>query len=493
MTASLTPESTPAATVASVAYALRWPALFVVLAAEVMDLLDALITSIAGPTIVRDLGGGETLIQWLAAGYTIAMASGLLIGGRLGDIYGRRRMFLIGMTGFTLMSLAAALSQSPEMLVTFRVLQGLIGAVMLPQGLGLIKEMFPPDEVASAFGAFGPIMGLSAVGGPILAGWLVDANLFGWEWRTIFAINVPIGVVALLAAVRVLPPSKPDRTVRIELTSALIASGAMVLLIYPLIQGRDLGWPAWSYAMIVAGLLGFLLLAWVEKTRDRAGKVTLITPSLFTKKAFTGGLLTGMTMFGTLLGMSIVFTLFVQLGLGYSPLKAGLAGIAQAAGMVVGFIAAQPLNARFGRALMHVGEALCALGFAGFVLTLHLAGDGVGVWDMSPSLLLIGIGMGFTMAPFFDIVLAGVDERESGSAAGVMTSVQQLGGAFGIAVMGTTFFHVLAASDAHSRVGVFRDAATASMWLAAGMIALTFLLTFLLPKRAREDAVGHAG
>ncbi len=255
------------------AYALRWPALFVILAAEVMDLLDALITSIAGPTIVRDLGGGETLIQWLAAGYTIAMASGLLIGGRLGDIYGRRRMFMVGMAGFTLMSLACALSQSPEMLIVFRVLQGLVGAVMLPQGLGMIKEMFPPDEIAGAFGAFGPIMGLSAVGGPILAGWLVDADLFGWGWRTIFAINIPIGVVALLVAARVLPPSRPDRSVRIDLTSAAIASGAMVLLIYPLIQGREHGWPLWSYLMIAAGAAMFALLAVVERRRDRAGLV----------------------------------------------------------------------------------------------------------------------------------------------------------------------------------------------------------------------------
>ena len=149
-------STTRTTTPASVAYALRWPALFVILAAEVMDLLDALITSIAGPTIVRDLGGGETLIQWLAAGYTIAMASGLLIGGRLGDIYGRRRMFMVGMAGFTLMSLACALAQSPEMLIVFRVLQGLVGAVMLPQGLGMIKEMFPPDEIAGAFGAVRP-------------------------------------------------------------------------------------------------------------------------------------------------------------------------------------------------------------------------------------------------------------------------------------------------------------------------------------------------
>lgn len=473
-------------TEARVVHPLRWAALFVILAAEVMDLLDALITSIAGPTIVRDVGGGGSMIQWLAAGYTIAMASGLLIGGRLGDIYGRRRVFVVGMAGFTLMSLACALSRSPEMLITFRVLQGLLGALMLPQGLGMIREMFPAEEAAKAFGAFGPVMGLSAVGGPILAGWLVDANYFDWGWRTIFAINIPIGVIALLAAVRVLPASRPDRSVHVELTSAAIAAGSMVLLIYPLIQGRELGWPAWTYVMIAAGLAGFALLAQVESAREKAGKVTLVVPTLFTKKAFTGGLAVGMAMFGALMGIGIVFTLFVQLGLGYSPLKAGLAGIGQAAGMVVGFIASQPLMAKLGgRRVMHAGQALTVAGFAAFVLTLHVAGDSIGIGAMSPALVLLGLGMGLTMAPFFNIVLSGVEDREAGSAAGALTAVQQLGGAFGIAVVGTTFFHALTVSSARTRIGAFRDATEVTLWLAVGLVAVSAVLTFLLPRTVR--------
>src|SRR4051812_37288897 len=157
-------------------YRWRWAALFVILAAEVMDMLDALITTIAAPTIRADLGGSATTIQWLTAGYTLAMAVGLITGGRLGDLFGRKRMFLIGAFGFTFGSLLCALAQSPEMLIGSRVLQGLFGAVMLPQGLGLIKEMFPPKEMAAAFGAFGPVMGLSSVGGPALAGWLIEAD-----------------------------------------------------------------------------------------------------------------------------------------------------------------------------------------------------------------------------------------------------------------------------------------------------------------------------
>ena len=225
---------------APTAYRYRWVALFVILTVEVMDLLDALVTNIAGPSIRADLGGSYSLIQWLGAAYTLAMAIGLLTGGRLGDIFGRRRMFLIGAIGFTLASLACGLAQTPTELIAGRAVQGLFGAVMLPQGLGLIKEMFPPEEIAAAFGAFGPIMGLSAVGGPILAGFLVDADVFGWAWRTIFAINIPIGVAALLVGLKVLPPSRQDRSVHVDLTSALVASAAMALLIYPLIQGREL-------------------------------------------------------------------------------------------------------------------------------------------------------------------------------------------------------------------------------------------------------------
>ena len=160
--------------------------------------------------------------------------------------------------------------------------------------------------------------------------------------------------------------------------------------------------------------------------------------------------------------------------------------------MVAGFIASQPLGIRLGRHLMHLGEVLSALGLAGFVLTLHLAGDGITIWSMAPALAVMGIGMGLTMAPFFDIALAGVDEAESGSASGVLTAVQQLGGAFGVAVIGTMFFHVLAGAGATSRVGAFRAAASASMWLAVGFVALSFALTFLLPMRAREESpAGH--
>lgn len=437
------PAAGPAAEAPARPYRWRWVALFVILAAEVMDLLDATITNIAAPAIRTDLGGSYASIQWLGAAYTLAMAVGLITGGRLGDIFGRKRLFLLGAAGFTTASLLCAVAQDPGILIGFRVLQGLFGAVMIPQGLGIIKDIFDEKEMGAAFGAFGPVMGLAAVGGPILAGWLIDADLFGSGWRMIFLINLPVGLAALIAGMRFLPESRPDKAPRLDIVGALLATAAAMLIIFPLVQGRELDWPAWTFASMVAGVAVFALFAWYERQVHRAGGDPLVTPSLFAKRAFSGGLAFGTVFFSGMIGYTLVFNLFTQLGLGYSPLKAGLAGAPWAIGMVVGFIATQSLAQRFGRVIMQIGTIIMAAGVGLMYLTLQWAGIGVTPWQLIPALLITGFGMSMVMAPFFDIVLAGVEPEETGSASGTLTATQQLGGALGIAVLGTVFFGVL--------------------------------------------------
>lgn len=464
----------------------RWAALFVVLAAEVMDLLDALVTVIAGPSVLRDLGGSTTFIQWFTAGYTVAMASGLLVGGRLGDIHGRRRMFLLGMAGFTVASLLCAVAQSPEMLLATRVVQGFFGAAMIPQGLGLIKEMFPPAEMAKAFGAFGPVMGLASVGGPVLAGWLVSADYFGLGWRMIFAINVPLGIAGIAAGLKYLPASTPHRELRLDVPGALLATTAMAALIVPLIQGREHDWPVWCFALLAVAGSAFVAFALVERRRDRAGLATLVVPSVLANRAFSAALLTGLAFFGSLMGITMIFTLFVQLGLGFDAFDAGLAGLPQAAGMAIGFGIAQALNAKLGRHLMHLGGLVIAVGIVGLVVILSGDGSALGVWSMTPALVPLGIGMGMTMAPFFDIALAGVSPAESGSASGMLTSVQQVGGALGIAVLGTVFFSPVESAGRRPGIADFEAAARTCLWVALGFVAVGWLLTFLLPKRAEH-------
>ncbi|WP_328455557.1 MFS transporter [Streptomyces sp. NBC_00386] len=552
-------------------YRWRWAALFVILAAEVMDLLDAVVTNIAGPSMRADLGGGASTLQWLAAAYTLSMAVGLVTGGRLGDIHGRRTMFLVGAAGFTVGSLLCAVSVSPGMLIGARVVQGLFGAVMLPQGLGMIKEMFPPKESQKAFGMFGPVMGLSAVCGPILAGWLVDADYFGTGWRMIFLINLPLGAAAILGAVRYLPRSRSGSKPRLDIPGMILVSLAALLIIFPLVQGREYDWPVWTFLMMGASVVVFVAFAVYESRRSRAGLDPLVVPSLFRKRGFSGGMVLGLVFFSTMQGFMLVFNLYTQIGLGYSPLKAGLVMVPWSGGMIVGFGIAQGV-VRFGRTVLQAGALVMALGVFGVWLTLDQVGSGVGPWQLLPSLLVTGIGMGLLMAPFFDIVLASVEQHETGSASGTMTAVQQLGGAFGVAILGTAFFgllgggiatavdhrsdglrgqltaaHVAPAAqerivsglrtctsdratakdpaatpascarlekDTRSAVTSPEDGAripaalqaTASsafrsgfgsvmqtlLWIVDGMLALTFLLAFLLPRHARpEESAGH--
>lgn len=389
-----------------------------------------------------DLGGGASTLQWLAAAYTLSMAVGLVTGGRLGDIHGRRRMFLVGAAGFTLGSLLCAISVSPQMLIGARIVQGLFGAVMLPQGLGMIKEMFPPKESQKAFGMFGPVMGLSAVCGPILAGWLVDADYFGTGWRMIFLINLPLGGAAILGALRYLPRGRSEAKPRLDIPGMLLVSLAALLLIFPLVQGREYDWPVWTFVMMAASIAIFAVFARYESSRSRNGQDPLVVPSLFRKRGFSGGMVLGLVFFSTMQGFMLVFNLYTQIGLGYSPLKAGLVMVPWSGGMIVGFGIAQGV-VRFGRAVLQAGTVAMALGVFGVWLTLDQVGSGVGPWQLLPSLLVTGIGMGLLMAPFFDIVLASVEQHETGSASGTMTAVQQLGGAFGVAILGTVFFGLL--------------------------------------------------
>ncbi|TMR88623.1 MFS transporter [Nonomuraea basaltis] len=467
-------------------YRWRWVALFVILAAEVMDLLDALVTAIAAPTIQKELGGSDSLVQWLGAGYTLAMAVGLITGGRLGDLYGRKRMFLIGSLGFTAASLLCGIAMSPGMLVGSRVLQGLFGAVMIPQGLGLIKEMFPPRELGKAFGMFGPVMTISSVGGPVLAGWLIDADFFGTGWRMIFLINLPLGLAAALAGMRFLPEFRLANATKLDLGGVALVSAAAALLIYPLIQGRELGWPAWTFVAMAASMVLFAAFGRYESRRARSGKDPLVTPSLFRKRAFTGGLVAGLAFFSGLMGFGLVFSLYTQQGLGFTPLQAGLAGLPQAVGGVLGFgLAMSGLQEKLGRGLLQLGCVVMAAGATVLALTINLAGVDVTAWQLAPGLGLVGIGMGLTMAPFFDIVLAGVEPHESGSASGTLTAVQQLGGALGAAVLGTLFFNLLA------REWSFGSTMQVTVWVEVGLLLLTFALSYLLPRRARPEQAGH--
>ncbi|MFI7699916.1 MFS transporter [Nonomuraea sp. NPDC049480] len=445
-------------------YKWRRPALAVILAGSVMELLDATVTNVAGPTMRAELGGGASLIQWLGAAYTLAMTAGLLVGGRLGDIVGRRRMFLIGVAGFTAGSLLCALAFSPETIIAARIVQGLFGAAMIPQGMGMMKEMFPPKELAAAMGLFGPVMGLSAVGGPILAGALTSV-----DWRLIFLINLPVGVAAALAALRYLPGTRPAGGVRLDLPGALLASAGTVLIVFPLVQGGEHGWPAWSFGMMAASGVVFAGFAAYERRKAARGGDPLVAPSLFRKRAFVSGMATGTIYFAAFAGIFFVVGLYTQLGLEYSPLKAALTGVPSSLGMIAGMGIAQAAR-RHGRRVLLAGALVMGLGVLGVIA---VAAPGVSPWQLAPVLAVTGLGSGLIMSPYFGIVMAAVEPGETGSASGTLTALQQVGGALGLALLGTVYFGT--------------GSVQITLGVAAGMIVATFAVGLLLPKQAMDD------
>jgi EmrB/QacA subfamily drug resistance transporter len=460
-------------------YRWRWVVLGLVLLAEIMDLVDATIVNIALPSIHADLGGSTTDMQWMLAGYTLAFAIGLVSFGRLGDLLGRRRLFVVGAAGFTIASALCGLATSPELLVGSRLAQGLLGAVMIPQGFAIIKSVFDETELGKAMGMFGPVMGLSAVAGPILAGVLIDANWFGAGWRTIFWINVPVGIAAVFGALRFMPELKTPGVTRLDLRGATLLAVATGMLIYPLVQGRELGWPLWSYLMMAGSLPVFALFGWSERRSDEP----VIAPSLFRSRGYVAGLGVITSFFLAMSGFMLVLNLFTQLGLHFSPLKAGLAMVPFSLGIAIGApLSGGLLSPKLGRGALQLGIVVITLGMLGMWLTLQ--GAGVGIWDLVPATLVSGIGAGMVFAPLFDIILASVDDEAAGSASGVLTAVQQFGGTVGVAVIGSLFFELL---PEHRFPGSMQAATLVS----TGLFVVSLVVTLLLPRRAREGAAAH--
>jgi MFS family permease len=477
-TATSTPSSPAAAeTTSTQPYRLRWVVAAVVLAANLMDVLDATIVNVAGPSVHRDLGGSASTLQWLSAAYTLAFAVLLIAGARLGDIYGRRRLFLIGSAGFTLFSAASAAAPTIGALIAFRALQGAFGALMIPQGFGLMKEVFTDDaELGKAFGLFGPATGVPMLAAPILAGALIDANLWGIGWRLVFLINVPIGAVTLPLAIRSLPRGATRPDVKLDIGGVVLIGLALVAVIYPLIQGRTEGWPPWSFAMLAAGAV--LLFVFLRYERRR-GSDALIEPTLLTNRTYLSGTAVALAFFGAFSGLLLCISLYGQLGEGWSPIHAGLTLTPMVVGMILGMLGSNATVSRLGRHLFHIGILLIAAGTAGLALIL-IGARTASTWDLVPGLFLIGAGVGASIGQLFQFILTSVSMDEVGSASGVFEAVQQLSTALGVAVLGSIFF---SAFGHH----LPPDALRVTAWACLAPLALAFLLVFRLPMHVREQ------
>ncbi|WP_329541538.1 MFS transporter [Streptomyces sp. NBC_01358] len=470
----------------------RWFALAIVMTAAFMDLVDVTIVNIAIPSIKADTGASFSSIQWITAGYALAFAAGLITGGRLGDIYGRKRLFLIGIGGFTVASALCGFAANPEMLVASRILQGGTAALMVPQVLSIVHATFPAHERGKVFGLFGAIVGLGAVSGPLLGALLTEWNIAGLEWRPIFLINLPVGIAGLILGRKFITESKAPKALRLDLVGVVLVTLGMLMLIYPLTRGEELGWPLWGYLSMAGSIVVFAGLVLFERVKARRDGSPLVELSLFRVKSFAAGIAVQLT-FGIGLGIFfLVWTLYMQEGLGWSALRAGTTGIpfSIAVSFAAG-ISVQKLVPRFGRKVLQAGALLMIAGLLLYIWESGRYGMAITSWQMALPLVVMGVGMGLIVAPLADAVLSEVPKEHAGSASGLFNTVQQMGNALGLALVSVIFIGAMGDNLTPPEIGpAFADAFEHSLWWVAGVLAVIFLVMFALPARPEQHVEG---
>ena len=458
----------------------RWLMLPVVLVAMFMAGFDIWAVNVAAPSLQRDLHVSDAALQLIVGGYAFMYASGMVTGGRLGDLFGYRRLFLAGVVSFALASLLCGLAPSAEALVAARLVQGLTGALLVPQVVALITATFPARERSRALAWYGATIGFGFVSGQILGGGLIQADVFGLGWRAIFLVNVPVGLVAVIAASIVVPPARGRRRPRLDPLGAVGVSGSLALALVPLTLGHDEGWPVWTWACLAAALPVLLVtLAW-ERRLTRRGGEPLLDLAIFRDRAFSAGLLLNFTAIFFFGSFMFVLTLLLQSGLGLSPLHAGIVNLPLALTFTTMCLVGPKVAGRLGPRSITLGASISTLGVLVLAVTGLRSGAHLTGWETAPATALIGIGQGLTVPSLMSVVLAHIRPERAGAAAGVLTTTQQFAVASGVAVLGAVFYDVIGGAPARADfvsglvVVAFADAAL--LIVAAG-------LTFLLPRR----------
>jgi EmrB/QacA subfamily drug resistance transporter len=455
----------------------RWLAAAAMIAAATMDLIDLTIVNVALPTIRTDLGASGTQLEWVISAYMLAFAAALIISGSFGDLFGRKRVFIAGIATFGLASLAAGLAQTPDELIVARVVQGVAAAAMIPQLLGTFRTIFDGEERGKVFGLYGATLGFASAIGLVLGGVLTEADLFGWGWRTVFFVNVPVALASLVAAIRVVPETSDPKAGRPDLVGAGLLAAAIVAIAYPLLEGRELGWPAWTWMLLAGGVGALLLLGLVAERGPRAGVAPLLRTRLLRVPAFSAGLLVQAAFSAGLQGFSVVFVVWIQGGMGFSPLGAGLTLLAFSIGSFMLSPIAVPLAQRHGRRILCVGGLLMAAGVLGVLLGASHVGTGSDPWPVVPGLVVAGAGLSLMVIPLVNVVLAAVPHEAAGGAGGMFSTAQQLGGALGVALVGTVFFTQV---ESHP----FTEAFKHSVPVVIGLFLAAALLSLALPRTA---------
>ena len=498
-----------------------WAALAVLLIGMFMALLDTTIVNVALPTLRDSINAGEATLAWIISGYALAFGLALIPAGRIGDRYGHKWVFITGLAIFTLASLFAGLSQDSSQLIIARVVQGLGGGIFFPAVTAFIQLLFPPMKRGKAFAILGTVLGVSTALGPVVGGLLIQAIGEKTGWRYIFFVNIPIGVIALIVAVIVIPTIVAGKKAAMDVVGLLLLAGSLVAILVPLIQGQDQGWPLWTYLSLIAGAILLVLFAAWELFLSRRGSSPLVPPHLFSHAAFTGGTILALVYFAAFTSIFFTISLLWQAGLGHTALESGLVSIPFALANIVGSSQSDRIAQKLGRGVLLLGAVLVAVGLiALWVILLTIPPVELTSWILLAPLAVAGFGNGLFIAPNARFIVATVDRAEAGSASGVISTMQRVGSAIGIAVVSSVLFGVanlaslkgeisakvadalpaalrsgefsspaaaaqsLGASISKSSLAThFGDAATTSMLVSAVFALIAVALVFTLPKR----------
>jgi EmrB/QacA subfamily drug resistance transporter len=415
-----------------------------------MVVLDFFVVNVALPSMQHRLHAGGGAIEWIVAGYALTSAVFLISAARLGDRIGRRRAFSLGLGLFTVSSAWCGAAGSPTVLVLGRLVQGAGAALLMPNVLSIIGVSFSGPDLPRALGAYGLVMGLAAASGQLIGGVLVQADIAGLGWRSCFLINVPIGAAALALAPSVITESRAERVGRLDLTGTVLLTLGLTAVVLPLVEGRQEGWPAWTWVSLAAAPVILGAFAGHERRLSRRGGAPLLNPELFRARSFSAGLLTQLAFWSGQASFFLVLALYLQGGRGLSALHAGLVFTVLAVAYVITSMRAPALTARHGRKVVTVGALVLAAGHGLLLGAVAELGVGGSVAELVPGLLLIGAGMGALIVPLTTTIMSSVDPAHAGNVSGALTTTQNVGAALGVAVTGVIFFGALHGGYAHA-------------------------------------------
>lgn len=460
----------------------RWTVLAVVMIGFFMILLDGTIMNVAVPPLQQDLSATYSQAQWMMSGYALGYGLLLIPAGRLGDRFGHRRLFIVGLAGFTFASVLCGTAASADQVVAWRVVQGGTAGLMNPSILAMIHAVFPPAERGRALAWYGATAGVAASLGPVLGGLLISWDPGGWGWRPIFLLNVPIGIVGVLAAAHALPASR-GRGGSIDPFGTLLLTLTLILVIYPLIQGYGAGWPPWTFISLAASVPAATAFVVWQVRRVRTGATPLIDVRLFRMRSFAAGVGATVGLFVSFASLQFALSAYLQLGLGATALAAAMALLPFAIGTSIGSSMSNIAVRRLGRRALHLGAGLLVLGTAGVILAIRHVGVRVDALWLAPQTLIAGIGAMMLGTPIINVILSDIPGQDAGSVGGVIATAQRAGHALGIAIVGTALFAVLPSGGQHigDAYGYTRAIQIACLYC-SGAALITFLLVFFLPR-----------